>query len=766
MIELKKYQEQAIKQLITASKMFFETDNNETIVFQSPTGSGKTFMITNYISEIVRDTQLDLCFLWVSIGSGNLHVQSYKGVKKNISPLVDCSLLEEDFFGKRKRINKNEIVFLNWEKIRQKDDKTGQYTNTIMKDKDDINFIEVLENTRNNNIKIILIIDESHKSSNTIRARELRDEIIKPFLTIEMSATPVLTSDMQMKVTVDPNKVIEEGMIKKEIIINKDILSISNDEIFSQNLILESAYQKRLYLKQLYEKQNASINPLVLIQLPNSDAGEIKKKAVLEFLESKGINIESGKIAIWLTEDKVNVESEELIKNDSNVEFLIFKQAVDTGWDCPRAQILVKFRETNSIIFEIQTVGRILRMPEAKHYDCDDLNIAYVYTNIKSIEIKKEIYNPNIIKSICSKRTDNYENIKLRSYYKNRIDFGDITSEYTMFFERSFCRFFKIDYKDNEIPNHKESLKKLMQNGIKTNYDEMDTILNNIELETNNIDSGMVVREDSVVYMKLSPDDLDIKYNKILLNNIGNFSPSRSISKLKTAILYVFRKYLNMKPADGGITIIQNFIVRNEEIFEKVLSLALDEYKSFHEKDIELKNPGRYNDDWEISTSKNYNPETNIEVKSKLSIYQPLYLPCDNNGKADELEQKFIEYLEENNEFIKWFWKNGDEHMESNFGIKKENGSTFQPDFIISFVDGSIGIFDTKAIGFNENDNVSKSNALYKYVSDERFKGKNIVGGLVVYTSQGFKYFSESQYKSYNESPQSWMDFDDFFKKI
>lgn len=221
-----------------------------------------------------------------------------------------------------------------------------------------------------------------------------------------------------------------------------------------------------------------------------------------------------------------------------------------------------------------------------------------------------------------------------------------------------------------------------------------------------------------------------------------------------------------MKPADGGITLIQNLIVRNEEIFEKILSLALDEYKSFHEKDIELKNPGRYNDDWEILTSKNYNPETNVEVKSKLSIYQPLYLPCDNNGKVDELELKFIEYLEKNNEFIKWFWKNGDEHMESNFGIRKENGSTFQPDFIISFVDGSIGIFDTKAIGFNENDNISKSNALYKYVSDERFKGKNMVGGLVVYTSQGFRYFSESQYKSYNESPESWMDFDDFFKKI
>ena len=48
--------------------------------------------------------------------------------------------------------------------------------------------------------------------------------------------------------------------------------------------------------------------------------------------------------------------------------------AIDTGWDCPRAQILLKFREVNSIVFEIQTVGRILRMPEAKHYTDEALN--------------------------------------------------------------------------------------------------------------------------------------------------------------------------------------------------------------------------------------------------------------------------------------------------------------------------------------------------------------------------------------------------------
>jgi len=42
--------------------------------------------------------------------------------------------------------------------------------------------------------------------------------------------------------------------------------------------------------------------------------------------------------------------------NNSKVEFLIFKTAIATGWDCPRAQILVRFREVKSIQFEIQTI--------------------------------------------------------------------------------------------------------------------------------------------------------------------------------------------------------------------------------------------------------------------------------------------------------------------------------------------------------------------------------------------------------------------------
>lgn len=79
------------------------------------------------------------------------------------------------------------------------------------------NFKEFVKNTKQSGTKIILIIDESHTNSTSTRALEIRDEIIKADLTIEMSATPVLTEgEYQHKVKVEPLDVIEEGMIKKD----------------------------------------------------------------------------------------------------------------------------------------------------------------------------------------------------------------------------------------------------------------------------------------------------------------------------------------------------------------------------------------------------------------------------------------------------------------------------------------------------------------------------------------------------------------------
>ena len=136
---------------------------------------------------------------------------------------------------------------------------------------------------------------------------------------------------------------------------------------------MTAAEQKRQELKALLEKEPleddqghfSSVNPLVLIQLPDEDqAGSHDKREFAErWLHDHGKTTDNGKLAIWLSGDDQNhLNLDGISENDNQVEYLIFKQAIATGWDCPRAYILVKFREVKSEIFNIQVLGRITRM--------------------------------------------------------------------------------------------------------------------------------------------------------------------------------------------------------------------------------------------------------------------------------------------------------------------------------------------------------------------------------------------------------------------
>ena len=154
------------------------------------------------------------------------------------------------------------------------------------------------------------------------------------------------------KEIIDGSKENEEGMIKKEIIINENLEKLVDDEKTSQEIIIEAAYNKRLELKEAYKNAGSNINPLCLIQLPNAEAGVAKKEVIEAFLADKGITETNGKLAVWLSEEKSD-GLDEISDFESEVEFLLFKQAIDTGWDCPRAHILVKLRDIQRISLSI-----------------------------------------------------------------------------------------------------------------------------------------------------------------------------------------------------------------------------------------------------------------------------------------------------------------------------------------------------------------------------------------------------------------------------
>ena len=767
-LEDKKYQEIAVEQLTSSIVDLLHKDAEKKVcVFQSPTGSGKTVMVAKFIENLISENRdLDFCFLWISIGKGELHKQSKKSLEKIFNGSPNCVLLEQEFFGSRTHIKRNEVVVGNWEKLRNKDKKTGEWNNKLMKDGEMISFIEVLEKTKELR-KIILIIDESHYASDTQRTNELR-EIVNADVTLEMSATPKIQPSPQdiakgiaKFVYVDPKDVIEQEMIKKEIVINQNLEKLVDDEKTSQDVIMEAAYNKRLELKESYQKAGSDINPLCLIQLPNAEAGQAKKEIIEAFLASKGITENNGKLAYWLNEEKS--DSLEQISNfESEVEFLIFKQAIDTGWDCPRAHILVKLRDTQSITFEVQTVGRILRMPEQKHYEDENLNTGFIFTNLQTISVQKEEYNPNIIKHLKATRKDIYKPLKLSSYYKSRVDFGDLTLSFGKTLEKVFCEAFRIEIKPLMI-NTVENGEKIKKQGLVLDFGNYkEGLMVDKKIDGKNFDEieGEIKNDGEFLDIQLAGNDLQAKFEEVIKENLNGFAPKRSIPTAKEAIYSWFRNYLGINVYDNGLIKIQNLFLnpKNIEKFSQLLSKATGDYKPIKKEEIKAKIEETIYD-WDIKKEEFFNQYNDEKTNYKLCIYNPCYLSIERLTP----EQEFEKHLETRASQIDWWFKNGSNKKDF-LGIKYEEDDlpqTFYPDYVIALKSGKIFIGDTKSGSSTKEANL-KAEALQSYIKNQNAEGKNLVGGIIIQDdTKKWRVNQQDVFKYDKNDLRDWVYFDD-----
>ena len=745
-------------------------DNNieKTCIFQSPTGSGKTLMMAKSIQDILNEVKnMELVFLWITIGKGDLHYHSKKRLEKYLKNFVKVDLLEKEYNGFKKEIDPESIVVSNWEKLRQKD-KSGQWKNTLMKDGEHENFIQLIENTSVNK-KIILIIDESHLSSNTDRANELR-KIISPNVTVEVSATPTIkptnleiSNGFAKIITVAPKDVIDEGLIKKDLIINPDIRE--NDELDSLNLVLECAFKIKSDLNERYKKINSKVNPLVLIQIPNSSSGESYLSNILSIFRKK--KIDKKKVAIWLSENKTdnlfNIE-----KNDNEVDFLIFKQAIDTGWDCPRAQILVKLREDNSEVFEIQTLGRILRMPEAKHYADEKLNFGYICTDQNKIIVKKEDYNPNIIKSLKSFIKADVESLNLESTYLPRVDYGDITYDFEDVFEQEFSNYFELNLNEIDFEKNIKCVQKKIN--IEKNFLNKALIADaKIELKDFDLMEQIDFKDSKTISAKIFAEELHYAFLEWIKENITPYqSYKRSVPRVKNAIYNSFNKFLGSSNWEDEIFTIQSIILnkQNNEIFKNILNKSVIEFKKNSFDIISTKkNSGEEKINFnipEISYFNEYEYEKNDYNKYS---HDPCYLKIDRSNPEKEFE-KFID----NNPNIHWWWKNGESRSDF-FSIKYANSknivSCFYPDYIIKLKNNSLAILEVKDREDRDGDADTKlkAEALQKYV--EKNKSNKILGGIVIKFINSWMINQKTIYnwsKTKSDNLEDWISFDNFCK--
>ena len=358
-INLFDFQEKAVIKLLD---IVTDSRSKQTITVKSPTGSGKTIILIDFVEEYLTKINSRTAFIWLCPGKGDLEEQSRQKMRK-FAPHRHTQNL---FDSLQNGFEAESTTFINWELVTKKG-------NTSIRDSERKNLFDRIADAHRAGIEFIVIIDEEH-SNNTAKAKTIIDAFSAKNI-IRVSATAIENKRYEY-FEIDEVDVIGEGLITKALYVNEglaDGMEVADD----YDCLLDLADSKRKDIAARYKELGKAIRPLVLIQFPNGQPETIR--AVEKKLESMGYTYDNGMVSIWMSEDKRDLP-DNLTENDATPVFLLMKQAISTGWDCPRAKILVKLREGMSESFEIQTIGRIRRMPEAKHYEDDLLDFCYVYT--------------------------------------------------------------------------------------------------------------------------------------------------------------------------------------------------------------------------------------------------------------------------------------------------------------------------------------------------------------------------------------------------
>lgn len=762
MIELKAFQQKAVSELLQQTRtLLLASGTNRKCVFKAPTGSGKTVMTAELLQRLESEEwAANLVFIWVSLY--DLHTQSRTKLKNYLNDTHYTYLGLEELGDEA--LPGNTILFVNWHSLttQKKNSETNEkeWANVYVRDREDgKNITSVLERTRQDGKQVVLIVDEAHRNYLTENSQKFISEIFQPKLTIEISATPLLKIDAEEivnksagYVSVPFEEAVLSGLIKQETIINQAVgahIDVANS---ADELVISAALEKRMQIQAEYESHNANVNPLVLIQLPSetektSALDKTVREEVEQLLADRGISYENGKLAVWLSEEKKNLNLIE--KNDSSVDVLIFKEAVAVGWDCPRAQILVMLRAIRSITFEVQTVGRILRMPEARHYESGLLNKAFVFTNISDININDKPEDLDFFKTKFAKKKKSTTGVALPSRYLHRQDYGDLTAAFSNILARQLNDRFGITPEDTVNSAYEKADRELELYPEELTLPILsDVFINNIDSIERELGSFDIQR----VQANVSDANIQKEFDYLLKAWCLPYAPVRSFTKIKTGL---YKWFASIGLTTNHWTEIQRIVscsAKNQSVFNEVITVAkvaFEEQKSFEQS-------GRK----EITDTTYQPPEVLSAGDKHVSVtftkygYEPAFLLKKRSEPEKKLEQAL-----DNSSKVEWWIKNG-EGQQQFFSIVypfidaesgKERQANFYPDFIVKFADGSIGLYETKSgITLTDYLTTAKSNALQEYITSNTELG--LVGGIVNSSGEGLKVFTRTKFTSEHSS--------------
>lgn len=696
------FQTQCVEFLIEKT---VETTSKQVITVKAPTGAGKTIILIKYVDEFLKNTAGNTAFVWLCPGKGNLEEQS-KARMEEVTPYIDTRNL---MYSMMAGFEPGSVTFINWELVTKRG-------NTALKDSERSNLFEKIAEAHKDGTEFVVIIDEEHLN-NTKKA----DDVINAFAAkniIRVSATANKVPHQEYY-EISEEDVIDAGLITKAIYVNEgvdDSKEIQDDYEY----LLDLADEKRKAIAKAYEKEDVNVRPLVLIQFPMGQPETIK--AVEEKLAGMGYTYDNGMVNIWMSDEKI--VSDDLTDLDGSPSFLLMKQAISTGWDCPRAKILVKLREGGSEDFQIQTIGRIRRMPEGKHYGMNILDYCYIYTldTQYKIGLLSSLDKAYQVRRLFLR--DEAKGFTLTKEMRD-LDFDGLGERETL---EKVYDYFKKSYKLGSDKNiNRENLE---AGGYDFSHEIDNKILQGVFRITESLAQGSM---DNRIKVKTTVNTHT--HGIYLLHSVDEIKKVTGMQsqKVKNILRRMFskgkkKKYklIELENSDFYAFVINN--VKQLKIdFKKVTS-------QMGGTQLSLK--------LEPKVTRFCIPEMEVykfsEVKHRTLMRMNAYREYTNEFVTDKtrsLPERLFERYCENNDKVEWVYKNGDtgqQYLSIVYmdGISKQ--WLFYPDYIVHLKDGTDWIIETKggeSSGHSKNIDMQIEN---KFIAFKQYAKKyNLHWGFV-----------------------------------
>ncbi|MGY8897604.1 MAG: DEAD/DEAH box helicase [Paraglaciecola sp.] len=441
---LKDYQTEAVADVLTnmhkAKKRWHEDGDTHAFSLTATTGAGKTVMAAAvfealFYGEDDYDFEADptATVIWFS-DDPSLNEQTRFRLmeasdKLNYNDLVvvENSFSHESFesgkiyFLNTQKLSKNSLLVRGYDPDADEESGQGDLLAGARPDLRSHTIWEVIKNTiEDPNRTLYLVLDEAHRGMGASKSDAAKKSTIVKRLINGAGSVPAMPVVLGISATVE-RFIQAMSVVKARALlpnVEVDAIRVQNSGLLKDTIVLEipdeTGQFDTVLLRRGVDKLRLSteawsayceseglkpVIPLMVLQVPNKPNTDDLGRALDTLFDNWPV-LKSSNIA-HVFGDKTNIKfgshtvfhiKPERVQDETEIRILLAKDAISTGWDCPRAEVMVSFRPAKDKTHITQLLGRMVRTPLARRIPGNELlNTVdcllpfYDKTNVKAV---------------------------------------------------------------------------------------------------------------------------------------------------------------------------------------------------------------------------------------------------------------------------------------------------------------------------------------------------------------------------------------------